>query len=393
MTIGQSKLRITNDDYFKKIIKYHGFTIYNDNSNDRQFSLVGPYREYNHLVNLNNIFSTCPRCDIIDRTSSIKMPFNFFNPSPWIPISFEKIISLEDCFSNRVNYYNKKDKPINLFWSGGIDSTAVVSAFLRYSDSYKHLRIYYTVWSIKENPGFYLMLKKIPDLKMVDYAGDEYFLDLDGINITGDVADEITASLDKSFFDFHGYDGLKSTWENGFHKWGKELSYDGTPLNPDLIDFCRDWFKFSGIEIKTLLEARWWFYISTKYYAYSNLTIMTGEDIECFYSTREFELYWGQNIDSLISKKGYQTYKQTIKDFIEDYNKDYTYRKEKIKLSSSHLDLFRNKKNILQDKRFIAILEDGTRIATDNLPLLNEKEYRDKYGDSLNYLFNETSKS
>lgn len=374
----KSLLQITDSNYFKKLIKYHGYTVHNENSIDRQF-YVNPFIEYNFLVDTNRIFSNDPSGDLIDRTESIKMPFGFSDPMPWTPISFDKIIDLETCFGDRVQYYNQKNQRLNLFWSGGIDSTAVVSAFLKYSKSYSHLKIYYTVWSIKENPSFYILLKKIPNLEMIDYSGDEYFLDLTGINITGDAADEITASLDRSFFEKHGYEGLQSNWQ--------DLFYSFLP-NPDYIDFCNQWFKLSGLQIKTVLQARWWFYISTKYYTFSNYSIMTGERFESFYATRKFELYWGQNTDSLISKEGYHTYKQSFKDFIFTYDKNSVYQKEKEKFNSSQIQLFRYKKNILQDQRFIGILEDGTRIATDNLPFLNEKEYRDKYGDSLEYLFN-----
>lgn len=371
-------LKITEPFYFKKIIKYHGYTIFNDeNKSDQQF-YIDPFVEYNFLLDINQIFSNSPKGDIVDRTSSVATPFKFSNPIPWKSITFDKILDLETCYYNRVNFYNEKNQKLNLFWSGGIDSTAMIVAFLKYSKSYSNLKIYYTVPSIKENPSFYLFLKKIQNLEMIDYAGDEYFLSLDGITISGNNSDDITASLDESFFAKHNYVGLHSKWQ--------DLFYNFLP-NPDFIDFCSQWFKLSGLDIKTVLEARWYFYACVKYYHCTNLASITGEKFESFYATREFELYWGQNIHSLIKKDGYHTYKQNIKDFIFSYHKDFIFKTEKTKTNSSHILLFRMKKNILLDKRFIAILEDGTRITTDNMPFLNEKEYRNKYGDSLNYLF------
>ena len=33
------------------------------------------------------------------------------------------------------------------------------------------------------------------------------------------------------------------------------------------------------------------------------------------------------------------------------------------------------------------LLQDGTRIRTPHMPLISEREYRQTYGDTLNYLF------
>lgn len=371
-------VQVTDPSYFKDLLKFHGHSIINDNKNETQF-YIDYFQDYNYLIDTNRFFSRNPMGDIIDRTQTVKMPVNYHVADPWIEPDLNNQKNLDECFYNRVTEFNKKNTVINLFWSGGIDSTAIIAAFLRYNSNYSNLKIYYTVWSVKENPYFYLLLKKIKNLTLIDYAGDEYFKKLEGIGITGEPADELTASLDYSFYQKYGCEGLQKPWIDEFYNHLK---------NNDYIDFCVKWFKQSGIEISTILEARWWFYISTKYYAYSNYNLITNENFDNFYNTRDFTNYWAQNLNNLISKKGYHTYKQPIKDFVFSYDKNLIYKNEKTKKTSAHVTLFRNKKNILNNQRFIAVLQDGTKISTNNLPLFSEKEYRQKYENTLDYLFN-----
>ena len=71
----------------------------------------------------------------------------------------------------------------------------------------------------------------------------------------------------------------------------------------------------------------------------------------------------------------------------ENY-KNKHYNKYKQKENSGQLQLYKIKKNILQNTQPIMYLSDGTCISVDALPFLNESLYRQKYGNSLDYLFN-----
>lgn len=220
------------------------------------------------------------------------------------------------------------------------------------------------------------MMTANQELELYDYSGENYLQDLDGMSVTGDISDEITASMDESFYEKFG---------NILHyPWDSVFEYH--ELSSELIDFARQWFATSGMEIKTLLEARWWFYICTKYHLYDAKANIASTSVS-FFDMTDLEHFVAANLDKLVGD-GYHTYKQFFKDFIFEYDKNKNYNKSKTKTNSFQVTHYRKKRLYLQDNRYIAILSDGSRIATPNLPLLSEQEYRAKYGNSLDYLFN-----
>ena len=375
-------LYLTEPKYFKKIIKYHGYNIINSGETAKQFFIAG-FGEYNHLIDINHCFSSQPAGDIIDRTQTVHSPFNFYLHRPWVPPAPNFQMTFDDCVEKRVKELVAIGSKLNLFWSGGIDSTAMIVGFLSSIDKYDQIRIVFTPTTIQENPVLYLKLLQIPGLELYDYSGDAYLKPLDGLFITGDASDEITGSLDESFYTRYGYDGLQQSWEDLFFK---------TNPNPPFIDWVKFYFSKSGFEIKTIWEARWWFYISTKlqyYVASSNSLTEENSPLAIgFYDHVNFEHYMALNVNDIIGKT-FNQYKQVYKDYIFKYDKNELYRKSKTKVNSTQAMLYRNKKLAVNDVRYIARLSDNTTIRTDNLPLLSEKEYREKYGDSLNYLFNQ----
>lgn len=375
--MSQPLLFLTEPTYFKKLIEYHGYTIINKNTKDQQF-FIEQFQDYNYLIDINRVFAASARGDVIDRTQTLALPFNFAVTRPWAPVDFNRQLTLDQCMAERVHGLCSTGQRLNLFWSGGIDSTAVVTAFMKNCSNKHQLRIVYSPDSIKENPHFFLLLQQT-EVELLDNSGEMYMSTLDGINVTGDVADEITASLDESFHARLGHSGLMASWKPLFYEYLQ---------NPEFIDFCEHWFSLSGLEIKTVLDARWWFYAASKIQMYEANSAIAGGTNVSFFNTVEFEHYMAQNINKLISPDGYHTYKQEFKDYIFEFDNNARYHRNKIKTHSRQAALYRNKKIILQDTRYIAFLQDGTRISTDNMPFFSEKEYRDKYGDSLNYLFN-----
>jgi hypothetical protein len=94
------------------------------------------------------------------------------------------------------------------------------------------------------------------------------------------------------------------------------------------------------------------------------------------------------NIDKLLQNKNYSSYKYEFKQYIFEFDKNQTYFKHKTKVNSGQIVKYLQKKLPLQNLRSILLLGDGTRVRTDNLPFLSEKEYRNKYQNTLDYLFN-----
>jgi hypothetical protein len=219
--------------------------------------------------------------------------------------------------------------------------------------------------------------------RSIDFSGDVYLnQNLNGAFVTADGADDLTASLDDSFYEQVGYHGLHGPWQDFF--WKKTQ-------NSTLIDFCQQWFANSGRQINTVLEARWWFYTISKIQKFpaSATSILQGHQgfVTGFYDNIWFESYMYFNQDKIIDSADYKTYKQFLKDYIWEYTQDNYYRDHKTKVNSRQLSSYRKKKIFLQNQQHILLLSDGTRIRTANLPLISEREYRQQYGDSLDYLF------
>jgi hypothetical protein len=370
--------------YFHKLLRYHNvkfeFT-YSDPCTwgGDQIKVEG-FKDYNFLADINLCLSTRPGGLLRDRTKTIKFPFLVHSSGHWVAPT--KSVGLEDCFFHRVKNLESQYEVINLLWSGGIDSTAMVVAWLKYSGNNSKTRVLYTLDSIKENTEFFLHLQTILNIELVEIGGKVFYQnDLDGVEIHGGAGDDLTASIDESFFSTHQWWTLQSPWRDFF--WKKNP-------NQNFINFCEKWFACSGRDIDTVLEARWWFYLNKMAPpGPSRIIKKTHKTVESFYDDPLFTTHFFYNIDSLFASTSWKSYKQSIKNFIYDYYPDADYRDNKCKENSGGYTIFRNKSDYLNQTENICTLSDGTLIKTDHLPFLSRIEYRQKYGDKFNYLFNQ----
>ena len=380
----KSSLVSSHPWFFKKILTWHNIQ-YHPTGNLFKFK---NFDSYNNMIAINEIFSSAPANQPIDRTTLVHAPINYYLRRSWIIPTQQ--LTLDQALHNRVTNLSAAQQPINLCWSGGIDSTTMVTAFLKHAKDKNQLRILYSPHSTYEHPEYLAFLKKIPDIELVDISGTIYLNSkFDGIFVTGDGGDELMGSLDPSFFEKHGYDSLGKPWQNLFYQ---------TNNNSDFMEFCERHFAQAGRPINTLLEARWWFYATCKntsvlydgrlpyFLDYNNFNI---NKLHGFFDCEEFEqfIYW--NTDKIITSSAYCTWKQIFKDYCYEFDGFAEWAKNKSKFSGTQLSRYTSKKLLLKDRRWIMILADGTRIATANLPFLTEKDYRTTYGHQLDYLFND----
>ena len=213
---------------------------------------------HNLIIDINRIFSTKPKFEPIDRTLQTVSPYRICVSRPWkIP---QHKLTLDNALEQRVKKLSLSNQKINVFWSGGIDSTATVTAFLKHLANLSQLRILYSPYSTYEHPGYVDFLKNFPQAEMVDISGEIYLNDqFDGMFITGDGGDELNASLDESYFEHYGFNHLHSGWKDFFYKQTKKLNFVD-----NLVEKCEQHFLAAGRPIETILEARWWFYATCK---------------------------------------------------------------------------------------------------------------------------------
>lgn len=351
---------------------------------------VNGFVEHNWLIDLNRIFSNMPSGMIIDRTTSVKLPLNYEIPRPWQAPTVE--YELDQALELRVSNLVKTTQRLNLFWSGGIDSTTMLTAFLKHAPDLAQLRIFYSPFSTYEHPEYLEFLKKFNQLEMVDFSGLVYSQDVfDGLFLTGDGGDELMASIDQSFFKEHGQKVLNSSWQDFFYK---RFS------NDQFIDFCTKYFSQAQRSIDSVLEARWFFYamckmrfqLSRKLNLFAHYDNFIPDRLIGFFDCNEFENYIYWNLDKIIAGEDYRSWKLPFKQYCLNFDKleNFFYNKQKVNSRQAHE--YADKNTILHDRRFIFYLNNGQRISTPNLPFLNQCEFETLYADTLYYLFNEPDK-
>jgi hypothetical protein len=343
------KLIQISSHYFKKLTEWQGYQTIPVRGN-RIFKIQG-YHSYNNLLSINEIFSTAPMPMPVDRTSAINVPFKYKVRRLWKTPDAE--ISLSQALSQRVNSLIAQwpQQRINVFWSGGIDSTVAVDAFLSNMSDLSQLRILYTPYSYYEHPEFLIFLKKFSQVELVDISGTVYLdTQFDGIFITGDSGDEMHASLDNSFFEQHGYDSLGTPWQDFFKKQNPD---------PTFLEFCEQYFSRSGLPIHTVLDARWWFYINSKLNCvlFNKLPFWLDypgfdfDRVQGFFDCEQYENHIAYNISSVIANENYNTWKQPLKDYCYKFDGCEQWHHTKTKVGSSQLSIYINKQTILKQNK------------------------------------------
>ena len=316
----------------------------------------------------------------VDRTGHSN-PFHMsYNPIPKFK-KFNK--SWEECCMEAARDLWKLGKPIELFWSGGIDSSGVLIALLETKSDSDVLNIRYTQDSIDEFPLMWEKMVKdkndpLPHKEMLDSS---LFENHDVIKVTGECGDQcfgsdaLHANLDK-----HAKD-----WETVF-SWPNGKLFNTKPDVPkdtqenyeykkmQLAEILFEHVDHSPVKIKTIFDLFWWCNFCFKWQDVDSRMIFTFSDTSdwrstiSFFNTENFQKWSIVNHD--IKHGGtWETYKQPAKDYINKYIKDETYRKNKTKEPSlikvlagavdGKYDYEYRQKRRDDPSRFKLVLDDG----------------------------------
>lgn len=370
----ESLVRRVNPLYQKRLLQYAGFEI--QETVGELFKVRG-FDQYNHLIDINRVFSTNPKYEPVDRLALALGPIHYQPGRSWTPPPTE--LSLDQALQSRVHELCARQQMVNLFWSGGIDSTTIMVAFIKHAPSLAQCRVIYSPWSCYEHPDFFKILQNLPGLQMLDISGERYLnLDLDGIFVTGNTGDEMHASLDHSFFTVHGAAGLRSSWRDLFHNSIPDAGF---------MDFCEDFFARAGRPIRSVLEARWWFYACAKLTSILNefeLNLLCSEPgafdpdrLVGFFDCDAYEGFIYFNVDRILESDNYSGWRQFLKDYCYQFDGLDDWRVNKSKFHSSQMRYYTMKKIILNDRRNLMILQNGQVVATPNLPFFSQTEWMD----------------
>lgn len=143
-----------------------------------------------------------PYIGISDRTNQFKFPINTFVPDEIaIPNFVKSPITYKDCCLTRASQIIKKqeetDLPIHIMYSGGIDSTAVLSSFidlLGLTEASKRITVVMSKESIDENPHFwYKFIRPHLTIKTSDFGYNEFDFGK-WLYVTGELNDQLFGS-------------------------------------------------------------------------------------------------------------------------------------------------------------------------------------------------------
>lgn len=253
-------------------------------------------------------------------------------------------MSFEECCMERAEQLWNLNKPINLFWSGGIDSTSAAIALLETKREENILKIRCTKESIEEFPEFFEKIKNYCDIfDKKNFLNREIFSNHNEIKITGECGDQLfgTESL------FHKQDSINKPWTELF-KWDKNYLFPGYNYSDNFYEknknsffnFLFEHVDYCPFEIKTIFDLYWWLGFTLRWVDVdTRMTFIYTKTTEwkstlSFFNTENFQRWSITNHDIKQKKSWEASYKQPAKDYINKYFPNENYRKNKLKIGS-----------------------------------------------------------
>ncbi len=289
---------------------------------------------------------------ILDRTGTIKIPVRTHSLFP-IPVYTLFTKTYEEVCNGRAEELLKKademQKRICVFYSGGIDSTTVLTSFLKNANESQkaNITVLLSEHSIMENPEFYNnhIQGKLHTESSVNFM---YVLGTDVIIVTGEHNDQLFGS------DVVGK-LMKVCGDDVIHKpYSRDLFmrfFNTIKNDPGMNTWYLDMFERLRLEAPIPIDTNylflWWINFTLKWQsvylrplvfaAERNIPFITAEYVSnrffSFYNTDAFQLWSLNNPDKRI-KADWKSYKWVAKDLIYDYTKDAEYRDTKTKVGS-----------------------------------------------------------
>jgi len=257
-------------------------------------------------------------------------PYNLYEPHlPMYPSdSGATLAELMDARSEEL-MRRYGDTPLYIFYSGGVDSTALTVALLRAADGrFGNLHVVYTPSALEEYPSFLEHLQRlglamhfIPAGESVDDFQEQALKT--GKVMTGWCADQLFGSIIHLFY---------PDWY--FKDWRPWLGYS------DAVQQMEAAFAHYGLPVKTFGEFAWFMNFACKYNYVKHMDVMsygysTGNMV-AFYDTEAFNTWSVSNFDRLhrYMQSDTRHYKEDLKAYIFAYNGDSSYRDNKGKEGS-----------------------------------------------------------
>lgn len=379
---------MTNElHYLKRSHELHFLTWKNaDFELYHKFCKVSGFDQYNYLIEFNYHVEPDDYDPIVDRTQTVKLPYRYAVDRAWHePLT---TMTLDQVLETRAKEYLQFDQTVNIFWSGGIDSTAILVAFLTCGAYKDQLRVVYTDSSVNEHPDFFKHLQDL-GVQLYKLTLRRAITDkLDGVIVDGLTCDERSAEIGQKQFMRLGGAVLYQPWQKYFVSCN---------VSPGFFDFFDQWFAVCARPIKTLLDARWWFYLQTKSQShkytrprfYTRLFDWPEKINHCFFDCNSYDDYVYNNLEKFMpSNCTYHGYKQCLKDYIKKYDGNQVYHNNAMKINSFTLQNLGLYVDNLLDQNWSLLLANGTYHGVPSLPLISVDELQRTFQSDLDDIFN-----
>lgn len=312
---------------------------------------------------------------IIDRTETLKqsLKLRVLDPLP----SQEELaafdLDLDTVMIDRARRLllraEEEEKDIEVFWSGGIDSTAILAAFIQAGTEKQLKRVVARLdsQSIAEHPKFFRkIIQRELRIEELDGLSISKEMKAERISVTGECGDQIFGSATmKKCFSVPSYVhdlGLPHRFGAGLEARWQDTAL-ATMLDKQIVskkDEWLEWFepqlKKSPIPIISTFDFLWWLNFSLKWQTVTLRCFNNSWDqlkrqdhsgadplttIEHFFRDPSFQL-WSCQPKNHSRKfghlKDWKSYKEPLKRFIFNFDKDETYYQYKEKVGSLKRD-------------------------------------------------------
>lgn len=295
-----------------------------------------------------------PGVELTDRTGLLRFPIN---AEPYsgcgLPALTNTTMTYKDCCDRRATELmalsEQLQKPLGLMWSGGIDSTRLMVAFLENfppSVLKERVRVIISEESIIENPEFYRNYI-LPNFEFINSEYTPWLFDKEIILVTGELNDQLMGSDTMKGYRLFNADKFNLPYDkahimeycNGLIKdpavtelivdaVSNSATHYGLPLeyNCDWFWWYNFCFKWQGIWFRLLVIStpRLWQNIDASF---------AGTYLHHFFSTDYFQL-WSIHNRPYRSMKSWTNYKQVAKQDIFNFDGNQEYFDTKIKKGS-----------------------------------------------------------
>lgn len=302
-----------------------------------RFNTLADQEDVRIWLTLFKIFSA--GISFVDRTGLINIPIRTSTPARMALPTPNPVFNLSfgECAVNRAKeiyqQHTKLQVPIQLYWSGGIDSTAALVAFIELlgvTEAKKCLEIVMTSSGIIENPFMWEQIIRKENFKILNTYKTIENWSGNAIMVNGEQGDQVHGvDIYRILIQQYGEHALMIPWTPEliirFIQFKANVSeYDATRLAEVLISQV----KQAPIDIVTLGDFWWWINFTCKWAAtFYRIVTRSNPYVDAtfidnyffpFYGSTDFQL-WSMYKREEKHKGNWATYKWKAKEFVCDF--------------------------------------------------------------------------